>query len=81
VNGVLGYDNPTELSRLLVRERLIDADTCSVLGGLGVRRSWHCLEVGAGTGSIARWLAAQCPEGRVVATDIDTRHRSRGGQR
>ncbi|MDQ2708161.1 MAG: class I SAM-dependent methyltransferase [Actinomycetota bacterium] len=31
-------------------------------------------ELGAGTGSIAAWLAGQCPHGRVVATDIDTRH-------
>ena len=32
-------------------------------------------EVGGGGGSIARWLADRVsPSGRVVATDIDTRH-------
>src|SRR5215470_17943338 len=37
-----------------------------------VRPGWRCLEVGAGRGSIATWLAAQVGEnGQVVATDID----------
>lgn len=37
-----------------------------------VRPGWRCLEVGAGRGSIAVWLAAQVgPSGHVVATDID----------
>ena len=40
----------------------------------GISSGWSCLEVGAGAGSIARWLAHQVgPTGRVVATDIDTR--------
>src|SRR5918912_134340 len=40
----------------------------------GVSSGWSCLEVGAGAGSIARWLAHQVgPTGRIVATDIDTR--------
>lgn len=39
-----------------------------------VRPGWHCLEVGAGAGSIARWLTERTgPAGRVVAVDIDTR--------
>jgi SAM-dependent methyltransferase len=34
----------------------------------------RCLEVGAGAGSMARWLVARAGnDGRVVATDIDTR--------
>lgn len=34
---------------------------------------WRCLEVGAGRGSMAVWLAQQVGEqGRVVATDVDT---------
>ena len=41
---------------------------------IGVGRGWSCLEVGAGAGSIARWLAHRVgPTGRVVATDLDTR--------
>lgn len=39
---------------------------------LGVDRGWHCLEVAAGAGSVARWLADRVlPGGRVVVTDID----------
>jgi SAM-dependent methyltransferase len=35
----------------------------------------HCLELGAGNGSIAVWLAEQVgPNGHVTATDIDVRH-------
>ena len=35
---------------------------------------WRCLEVGAGGGSIARWLAQRVgPRGHVLATDVDTR--------
>jgi SAM-dependent methyltransferase len=37
----------------------------------GVGDGWRCLEVGAGTGTIARWLSDQVgPKGRVLATDI-----------
>jgi SAM-dependent methyltransferase len=39
---------------------------------------WRCLEVGAGRGSMAVWLAEQVgPTGHVVATDLDTCHLSR----
>ena len=35
---------------------------------------WSCLEVGAGGGSMARWLSEQVgPSGTVVAADIDLR--------
>ena len=44
------------------------------LAAVGVAPGWRCLEVGAGTGTIARWLAdAVGPSGRVTATDIDPR--------
>jgi SAM-dependent methyltransferase len=35
---------------------------------------WRCLDVGAGDGSVAHWLAAQVgSEGRVTATDLNPR--------
>src|SRR5215468_12462008 len=41
---------------------------------LGFGPGWHCLEIGGGGGSVARWLSDQVgADGRVVATDIDTR--------
>ena len=37
-----------------------------------VQPGWRCLEIGAGRGSMAVWLAEQVgPSGEVVATDID----------
>lgn len=38
----------------------------------GIQPSWRCLELGAGAGSIAHWLASRCPDGQVVATDLGT---------
>src|SRR6516225_10598200 len=36
-----------------------------------VQPGWRCLEVGAGRGSMAAWLADRVgPKGRVVATDV-----------
>src|SRR4051794_39838469 len=43
-----------------------------------VQPGWRCLEVGAGRGSMAVWLAERVgPTGHVVATDVDTRYLSR----
>jgi SAM-dependent methyltransferase len=39
---------------------------------------WRCLEIGAGRGSMAVWLAERVgPTGQVVATDIDCRYLAR----
>jgi SAM-dependent methyltransferase len=49
-----------------------DALTTQHFGRIDVAAGWRCLELGAGGGSIASWLATQVgPTGRVVATDID----------
>ena len=43
-----------------------------------VQAGWRCLEVGAGRGSMAVWLAERVgPNGRVVATDIDVTYLER----
>jgi SAM-dependent methyltransferase len=63
-----------EQRRLALLERCFDPPTMSRLTGIGVGPGWDCLEVGAGNGSIARWLRDQVsPNGRVVALDLDTR--------
>jgi SAM-dependent methyltransferase len=55
-------------------ERMRDPLTVRRLQRLGVTAGWRCLEVGAGAGSIARWLSHVVgPTGQVVAIDIDTR--------
>jgi ubiquinone/menaquinone biosynthesis C-methylase UbiE len=63
-----------ERERLSLLEQTADPLSQRRLAALGIQLGWHCLEVGAGHGSIARWLAAQVgPQGRVVATDINPR--------
>ncbi|WP_433247213.1 class I SAM-dependent methyltransferase [Streptosporangium sp. CA-135522] len=50
---------------------LLDPLTFERLGQTGVADGWSCLEVGAGGGSVALWLADRvAPTGRVLATDI-----------
>jgi len=64
----------TERSRLEILEKASDPRTIRRLEMLGVAEGWKCLEIGAGGGSIARWLAERVgPTGTVVATDINTR--------
>lgn len=66
--------NADPRSRIQAAEDLLDEGSIRLLSSLGVREGLRCLEVGAGGGSIARWLAgAVGPTGHVVATDVDTR--------
>jgi SAM-dependent methyltransferase len=65
--------NETERQRLRALSDIYDPDTIRHLEDLGVGEGWRCLEVGAGEGSIARWLSARVGAGSVVATDLDTR--------
>lgn len=50
--------------------RLLDGAATWRLQRLGLRADMRCLEVGAGSGSIANWLAGRT--GEVVAVDLDT---------
>ena len=60
-----------EGDRLAAVTRLFDPMTRRHLLARGLTDGWRCLEVGAGTGSIARWMAEQVgPKGRVLATDL-----------
>jgi ubiquinone/menaquinone biosynthesis C-methylase UbiE len=56
-------------------EELYDPRTVHFLEATGVGPGWRCLEVGAGGGSIAAWLADRVgSSGHVLVTDIDPRH-------
>ncbi|WP_394845983.1 class I SAM-dependent methyltransferase [Pendulispora brunnea] len=68
-----------ELERLRAIQRHVDAYTVGILDALPITASWDCLELGAGAGSIAHWMAERCPRGRVVAVDIDVRHLDANG--
>jgi SAM-dependent methyltransferase len=61
--------------RLAGIEATWDPGTRALLESFGVGPGWRCLEVGAGGGSIAAWMAERVgPDGSVLATDIDTTH-------
>lgn len=64
-----------ERDRLTALARLFDPATRRHLEEVGVGPGWRCLEVAAGTGTVARWLADRVgPAGEVFATDIDVQH-------
>ena len=60
-----------EHTRLHALESVLDPGTIHVLKQIGVEKSWRCLEVGGGGGSIADWLSEHAAH--VVATDLNTR--------
>jgi SAM-dependent methyltransferase len=69
-----GRSAEVEGARLAAMAALFDPFTVGCLEAIGVSPGWHCWEVGAGGGSIARWLAERVGEaGHVLATDIDLR--------
>jgi SAM-dependent methyltransferase len=58
--------------RLEMLEAACDPLTARHLDEVGLRTGWHCLEVGAGAGSVARLLCERVgPDGRVVAVDLE----------
>ena len=64
----------TERRRLDILESLNDPASVAWLTQLGISEGWRCLDVGAGGGSVARWMAEQVgANGSVVAADLDTR--------
>jgi ubiquinone/menaquinone biosynthesis C-methylase UbiE len=70
------FDNaaPQASQRFVSLETLYDPWTIRHLETTGLGPGWQCWEVGAGGGSIARWLAERCgPTGHVLVTDIDPR--------
>jgi ubiquinone/menaquinone biosynthesis C-methylase UbiE len=63
-------DNPEAIDQHACLAAIQDPVTTSRLASLDLRGK-RCLEIGAGAGSVARWLADRVgPGGEVVATDI-----------
>lgn len=60
-----------EHTRLHALEAVLDPGSIRVFETIGVEKTWRCLEVGGGGGSIAHWLSQHTAA--VVATDLDTR--------
>jgi 2-polyprenyl-3-methyl-5-hydroxy-6-metoxy-1,4-benzoquinol methylase len=77
---VFEHDSSEESARLALIEEEQDPYTIAQIERFGIAPTWHCLEIGAGKGSIAYWLADRCPQGRVVATDLDVSLLSSSGR-
>ncbi len=72
---VFPNDAPQAAGRLRALAAVWDPGTIRHLEARGVRHGWSCLEVGGGLGTMTRWLADSVGRrGRVLTTDIDTRH-------
>lgn len=66
-------ESDPEKVRLEQVAALTDPATIRYLEQIGVREGWTCAEVGAGAGSIARWLSNRVGHfGKVHAIDIET---------
>lgn len=62
-----------ELERLQALESVFDPASRKQILATGITQGWRCLEVGAGAGSIIRWMAEIVGEdGKIIAVDLDT---------
>ena len=65
---------PEAADRFSALAMLFDPVTIRHFEALGITEGWDCLELGAGGGSIARWLSKRVgSSGHVLATDLDVR--------
>jgi SAM-dependent methyltransferase len=72
MNSYIFGDNQAdhELRRLRRIEAALDPQTHRLIRRTGLRRAWKCLEVGAGGGSILRWLGDRVGvRGQAVGVD------------
>ncbi len=68
----LPHDLPGESERLTLMSEMLDPQLFFRLAQIGVGEGWRCLEVGAGNGSVSRWLGTQVgSSGSVVTSDLD----------
>jgi SAM-dependent methyltransferase len=71
------FDTSSDLAgqHMALLESVLDPPTTAFLDELDIRPGQRCLDLGAGGGSITRWLAERTgPQGTVVAVDTDTDH-------
>jgi len=67
------HDLRGEADRLRLMSDLLDPSSEFHLLQTGVGTGWRCLEVGAGNGSLSKWLSRRVgPTGHVIASDIRT---------
>ena len=69
------HDRDQEIVRLRMIEELFDPTTIGHLKRTGIGVGWRCLELGAGAGSIMKWMGGVVGDsGSVVGVDKNTRH-------
>ena len=70
--GDPGGSTPGAPSRFSAIETFYDPESVRLLYARGIDEGWRCLEVGAGSGSLIKWMCSRVGNyGRVVATDLD----------
>ncbi|MEM9632116.1 MAG: methyltransferase domain-containing protein [Pseudomonadota bacterium] len=70
---IQNYDE-TERKRLVALAELLDPYTFHILEQLDIQPSWECLEVGAGIGTVSKWIADRLTgTGNVLCTDLQTK--------
>ncbi|MFB7672167.1 class I SAM-dependent methyltransferase [Kitasatospora purpeofusca] len=74
---VFSFSHPAQTERLDSLGDLCDPATTTDLARWKLPPGARCLEIGAGRGSLALWLADRYPDGEVTATDTDLRFLSR----
>lgn len=71
---LLAHTMELDRARLEGLAEALDPSTFRRIEALRPQPSWRCLEIGAATGSVARWLARRCPAGTTVGTDMSLLH-------
>ncbi len=67
------HDLEGERIRLRLMSDLLDPSSEFHLTRIGITSGWRCLEIGAGNGSLSKWLAQGVgPSGHVIGSDIRT---------
>lgn len=77
MTGEYVFDSGSALGRQQLDHlnELLDAPTKQVVGAVTAEPGQRCLEIGAGSGALSRWLFERTgPTGEVVAVDLDTTH-------
>jgi SAM-dependent methyltransferase len=71
---VFSNGEATAAERLQLLAQIYDPISRDFLQRVGIAQGWSCWEVGAGYGTIARWMHERVGQhGRVLATDLDPR--------
>jgi SAM-dependent methyltransferase len=71
------FDNDTTeaAKQVTLLADILDGHTVDVLGNIDIAADGRCLELGAGAGTIAAWMADELvPSGQVTVIDLNPRH-------